>query len=323
MRVLIVGGTQFMGRDTVLRLAEAGHDVSILHRRAEHDLGPDIGNLQTDRADLDRVARLLREHDFEAVLDFVYDWQHGTTPQQVEGMARACTDALRRYVFISSIGAYAGGTDLDEDAPLVPDDFPNPYGAHKAGTERMLFRMHRESGFPATTFRPPFVYGPRQPFYREQFFWDRMRDERPIILPDGGDTPMQWAYAPDIAAACARSIEIDAAIGEAFNVGHEDAITQRAFVEALARVAGTAPRLIAIPRTTIIEAGGQLVGDNLYFGEYLDLPPITTQIDKARRILGFVPTPFEAALGVTRDWYLTQPRRPIDYSFEDRLLAVA
>jgi nucleoside-diphosphate-sugar epimerase len=244
-------------------------------------------------------------------------------PRDGEVLVELKATGVCHYVFISSIGAYAGGTDLDEDAPLVPDDFPNPYGAHKAGTERMLFRMHRESEFPATTFRPPFVYGPRQPFYREQFFWDRMRDGRPIILPDGGDTLMQWGFAPDIAVACARSIEIDDAIGEAFNIGHEDAITQRAFVEALARVAGTEPRFVAIPRAAIIEAGGQLVGDNVYFGEYLDLPPITTRIDKARRILGFEPTLFEAALGVTRDWYLTQPRRPIDYSFEDRLLALA
>jgi nucleoside-diphosphate-sugar epimerase len=323
MRILVIGGTQFMGRHAVEKLVDRGHDVTVLHRRDRHDLGAAVRNLQADRGDLDAVERLLGAHNFEAVLDFAYDWAKGTTAAQVEGAARSCTDALERYVFISSIAAYEVGTDLTEDAPLVPDDVPNPYAQHKASAERALFRMHETTHFPVSTFRPPFVHGPRQPFYREQFFWDRMRDERPIILPDGGDTPMQWAYAPDIAAACARSIEIDAAIGEAFNVGHEDAITQRAFVEALARVAGTEPRFVAIPRAAIIEAGGQLVGDNVYFGEYLYLPPITTRIDKARRILGFEPTLFEAALGVTRDWYLTQPRRPIDYSFEDRLLALA
>jgi 2'-hydroxyisoflavone reductase len=85
-----------------------------------------------------------------------------------------------------------------------------------------------------TTFRPPYVHGPRQPFDREQFFWDRLRDGRPIVLPDGGDTPMQWVYSGDVADACVRALEVPEAAGEAFNVAHE-AGTQRSFVEALAR----------------------------------------------------------------------------------------
>ena len=42
------------------------------------------------------------------------------------------------------------------------------------------------SGLPVVTFRPPFVYGPNSPFYREQFFWDRLRAGRPIIIPGDG-----------------------------------------------------------------------------------------------------------------------------------------
>jgi nucleoside-diphosphate-sugar epimerase len=323
MRILVIGGTQFMGRHAVEKLVDRGHDVTVLHRRDRHDLGAAVRNLQADRGDLDAVERLLGAHNFEAVLDFAYDWAKGTTAAQVEGAARSCTDALERYVFISSIAAYEVGTDLTEDAPLVPDDVPNPYAQHKASTERALFRMHETTHFPVTTFRPPFVHGPRQPFYREQFFWDRMRDGRPIILPDGGDTPMQWAFAPDVAEACVRAIEVSEAEGEAFNVAHAEHTTQRTFVEALGRAAGIEPVFVSIPRNAILAAGGDAFAGNLYFGEYLDLPPITTRIDRARRILGFEPTPFEEALAVTRDWYLTQPRRPIDYSFEDRLLALA
>jgi 2'-hydroxyisoflavone reductase len=100
---------------------------------------------------------------------------------------------------MSSIAAYGAGFDHRESDALAPDDHPNPYVEHKASSERALFRMHGSSGFPVTTFRPPFVHGPRQPFYCEQFFWDRLRDGRPIILPEGGDTPMQWAYVSDVA----------------------------------------------------------------------------------------------------------------------------
>ena len=159
-------------------------------------------------------------------------------------------------------------------ARVTPDDFPMPYIQHKAASERALFAMHRETGFPVTTIRPPFVHGPRQPFYREQFFWDRMLDGRPIILPDGGDAPMQWVFAPDVAEACVRTLEVPEAAGEAFNVGHVEPTTQRTFVEALARAAGVEPTLVAIPRSTIHAAGGQPMGETLYFGEGLTVDAV-------------------------------------------------
>jgi 2'-hydroxyisoflavone reductase len=323
MKTLVIGGTQFMGREVVRRLLERGHDVSILHRSGQHDLGPDVASLQADRADIDTLNRLLGPAQFEAVFDFAYDWQKGTTPGEVEAAARAAGDRLRRYVFMSSIAAYGSGADLPENTPLAPDDFPNPYVQHKAGAERALFRMHAESGFPVTTFRPPFVHGPRQPFYREQFFWDRLRDGRPIILPGDGESLFQWVYVADVAEACVRALEVDAATGEAFNIAHLERTTHRSFVEALAEVAGSEPDLVPVPRDAIEAAGGQVMGENLYFGEVLDLPLLTSVMDKATRILGVVPTPLRDALEQGYAWYLTQPRRPVDYAFEDRLLASA
>lgn len=321
MRILVIGGTQFMGRAIVRRLAGRGDDVTVLHRRDHHDLGSGIGNLEADRADVERVARLIRNGRFDAVFDLVYDFERGTPPEHVEASARASADGLRRYVFMSSVAAYGAGLERREEDPLATDDHPDPYAVHKAASERALFRLHRETGFPATTFRPGFVHGPRQPYYREAFFWDRMLDGRLIILPDGGDRPMQWAFVEDIAEACVRTLDVPDAAGEAFNMGHYERTTQRDLVEALARTAGVEATLVPIPRETILAAGGHFLKGNLYFGEYLDVPPITTVIEKAPRLLGVTPTPLDAALRASFDWYRSQPRRPVDYSFEDGLLA--
>jgi nucleoside-diphosphate-sugar epimerase len=224
---------------------------------------------------------------------------------------------------MSSIAAYGPRLGLRESDPLVPDDHPNPYAQHKATSERALFRLHASSNLPVTTFRPPFVHGPRQPFYREQFFWDRLRDGRPIVLPDGGEAPMQWVFVSDLAEACVRAVEVPGAVGEAFNIAHVEALTQRSFVEALARAAGVTPRFAPVSRAAIQAAGGSPFAGNLYFGEYLDIPPHTSVIEKAPRVLGVTPTPLEAALVQSFAWYRTQPRRPADYTFEDRLLATS
>jgi len=244
------------------------------------------------------MSRILGTEPFEVVLDFAYDWEKGTTAAQVEAAARSCGNGLERYVFISSVAAYGEGLNRREDDPLAPDDFPMPYIQHKASAERALFAMHRETGFPVTTIRPPFVHGPRQPFYREQFFWDRMLDDRPVILPDGGDAPMQWVYVSDVAEACVRAIEVPEA-------------------------AGIEPTPVPVPRSRIHAAGGQVMGENLYFGEVLDMQPLTSKVDKAARMLGLEPTPLDEALRSSFACYRAQPRRPVDYAFEDRLLAEA
>ena len=320
MRALVIGGTTFIGREIVNRLVARGHDVAVLHRRREHDLGPGVRNVQADRGDIPTLAAALERERPEAVFDIAYDWDKGTTASEVEAAAQSCGDRLERYVFMSSVAVYGPGSNHGEDDPLVSDDDERAYAAHKASSERALFRMHEDFGFPVVTFRPPYVYGPFQPFYREPFFWDRLRDRRPIVLPDGGDRLMQWVYVADLAEACVRAIEVPGISGQAFNIAHEPT-TQRGFVELLALVAGAEPELVAIPRDRILAAGGQLSGERMYFGELLDQPSITEHVEEAPRVLGVALTPFETGLRETFAWHGAQPRRPIDYAFEDRLLA--
>jgi nucleoside-diphosphate-sugar epimerase len=123
-----------------------------------------------------------------------------------------------------------------------------------------------------------------------------------------------------VAEACVRALEVPEAAGEAFNIGHVERTTQRTFVEALARVAGVEPEFVAIPRTAILAAGGQLFGERLYFGEFLDMPPHTELVEKVTTVLAVTPTRLEDALAKSFAWYLAQPPRQRDYEFEDGLI---
>jgi 2'-hydroxyisoflavone reductase len=327
MRVLVVGGTAFIGRTLVAELLKAGHEVAILHRKPKHDLGKRVQNIVADRNDPESVRGALRFSNFQVVFDNVYDWERGTTAAQVEGTINAVLaasgDRLSRYIFMSSVAAYGDGLNHHDGDPLAPDDHPEAYVRNKATTERMLFRLHHKTGFPVVTLRPPFVYGPENPFYREAFFWDRLRDNRPIILPGDGHRLMQFVYIKDLAPACLRAMEEPAAVGEAFNIANERPLTQAEVVQAMAAAAGKKPNVVRVSRDRIAEAGGDPMG-RPYFGVYFDLPPITEVVVKAKRILGFQPTPFETGLKETYRWYLRNSKKgKIDYSFEDRLIEIA
>jgi 2'-hydroxyisoflavone reductase len=323
MRVLVIGGTLFIGRTLVKALLKAGHKVTVLHRKPSHDLGRRVGNLTADRNDAKQVKAALAGHQFDAVFDNVYDWQRRTTARQVKATAEACAgDTLTRYVFMSSIAAYGEGLDHVESDPLAPDDHPREYILDKAQSERALFAMHQKSGFPAVTLRPPFIYGPENPFYREQFFWDRLRAGRPIIVPGKGESLMQFAYVKDLVRVCLAVLTNPKAVGQAFNVANARTVTQKQFVRSLARAAGRPLHMVPVPRDRIEQAGGNPMGHPMYFGEYLDMPAITQRIEKARRLLAFRPTNFDEALRETYRWYLRHYQKPeLDFAFEDSLIA--
>ncbi len=324
MKVLVIGGTLFIGRALVSALSKAGHEVWIMHRKPKHDFGKKIGNLEADRNDVDSVRSAMAGQRFDAIFDNVYDWERGTTAAQVEAAARAAGDRLSRYVFLSSVAAYGDGLNHHEGDALAPDDHPDLYVRNKAMTERLLFRMHQRSGFPIVTLRPPFVYGKGNPFYREAFFWDRLRDNRSIILPGDGRRLMQFVLVNDLVEACLRVLDGADTAGHAFNIANSRPLTQLEALEAFAKASGRELKIVRIPRDRLLKAGGHPMGPKLYFGAYYDVPAITMVINKAQRVLKFKPTEFADGLKETYRWYTRNNlfSKP-DYAFEDEMMATA
>ncbi len=323
MRILVIGGTLFLGRGLVRALLARGDEVTVLHRGRSTPFGDEVRQVQCDRNDTAAIAAILRADDFETVFDNVYDWERGTTAEQVEAAARACGDRLRRYVFTSSVASYFQGLDHDEDDPLAPDDCPDLYSRNKAQTERMLLALHRDTGFPAVTLRPPYIYGPENPFEREQWFWDRLLRGRQVLVPGDGERLMQFVYRDDYVRACLLALDNDNAVGRAYNIGHTEPVTQAELLRMLAHVAGVEARLVFAPRDKLLELGGGLFAPPFYFGQYYDMDPITQKIDRARAELGFEPIAFEEGLRRTFEQYRTLDRPEPDFSFDDKALAAA
>ena len=322
-RILVIGGTQFIGRLLVQELVRAGHEVHILHRQPSHPFGKRVRNLVADRNDAASVRSAVGSIRFDAVYDNVYDREHGTTGAQVEATAHIFEGKVGRYVFMSSVSAYGDGLNHHEGDALAPDDHPNVYARNKAMSERALFRMHQRTGFPIVTLRPPFVYGPGNPYYREAFFWDRFRAARPVVLPSEGHRLMQFVYVNDLVDLAVKAVELRNAVGHAFNTANPRALTQHEVVLDLARASSTKePQIVSVPRELIQRAGGQAIGEKLYFGYYFDVPAITEIVTKAQRMLAFKPTDFEAGLKITYRAYAKDRCFPrLDFAFEDEMLS--
>lgn len=320
-RALVIGGTLFIGRTLVDRLLEQGDDVTIMHRGRGTPFGARVSEIQCDRNDIAAVNAALAGTRFDVVYDNVYDWHRGTSAAQVTAAAIAAKQGLGRYVFISSVAVYHPGGDYAEDVELVPSDYANVYGAQKADSERALFALGRDQGIPVSTVRPAFVYGPHNPFDREAFFWDRLCAGRPIVIPGDGLSTMQWVYSEDVVRALILAAKTPVAAGHAYNLANYPPITQLDFVRLLAKVAGRDARLVHVPRERIQQLGGSLFAPPLYFGAYLDVPPVTARADRVRAELGLALSSLEDGLRETFAWYERQQRPHPDFSWEDRVLA--
>jgi len=326
MQILVIGGTQFIGRHLVEALLADGHGVTLLHRTSKRLFGGRVEQLLADRGDEQAVRAVLKGRRFDAVYDNAYDWARGTTAGQVGFMAEACHHAkLKRYIFTSTVAVYGdGAVNCRETAPLVKAPAGSPYALNKADSERLLMKMHKRAGLPVVTLRPPFVYGPDNNFYREQYFWDRLRLGRPVIVPGDGRAPMHFVYVKDFARAAVACLTNDAAVGQAFNIAHEAAVSQNEAIRLMARVAGVKAEIVRVPRKRIAAAGANPFTEPYYFAQYFDMAPITEDMTKARRKLGFTPTSLEDGFAETYRWYLRKHKPRTDgFEFEDKLMGRA
>ncbi|MGB0589238.1 MAG: NAD-dependent epimerase/dehydratase family protein [Myxococcota bacterium] len=328
MNILVLGGTRFIGRALVEGLLADGHTVALLHTGHHNPFGESVQHLLADRQDYRALRRALRGRQFDIVFEHAYVHPTGTRPEDVEAMLEALKAPPQRVVFTSSAAVYEVGAEVAspiiESSPYATRG--DTYSVHKITTEQALLQHHAAGHFEATIIRPSFVIGPYSPGERLGFFWDRLLANRPIVLPDEGETRLQFAYVHDVAAALRCAATHGPAAGQAYNVGWEAAITQRELIAELAEIAGVDATVAPVPRAALFDAGASPFDAPYYFGESLDISGVLGEFhlstERARRALPIDQTPWRDALKAAYQWYSEgrEDRPPMDTEFEDRML---
>ncbi len=314
MRVLVVGGTEFISLHLVRALGRHGHEVVALNRGRRPDrLPPEVRPIVCDRRDHAAVRRALAGERVDALVDVTYA---PTTGEDVEALLAALEGRLGHALFVSTGRVYdhARPIPYDEDTPRSL--YWGEYARHKIAGEDVLFRWHRERGLPVTIVRPTHVYGPLNTRNNETFFFDRLVRGRPILVPGHGGWLRQFGHVEDLAEALAALLGRREAFGQAYNVTGEECVTQVGFVEVIADVLKRRAELVPCP--TPPGAAPVPFGQNLAYDCHAVYT--TTKI----RALGIRPAyTLSAGLAQTFEWYLREglDRRDVDFSAEDALLA--
>jgi 2'-hydroxyisoflavone reductase len=255
MRILVLGGTQFLGRHVVELALARGHDVTLFNRgRTRPELFAGVEKLRGDRGG-DLGA--LRGRSFDAVVD---------TSGYVPGVVRETIDALAdvgHYTFVSSISVYADlSTPPTESSPVAelagdpPEDWREAYGELKADCEDVA-----RASFPgAFVVRPGLIVGPWDPTGRFTYWPKRLADGGRVLAPAPRDADAQVIDVRDLAGWIVRGAE--GGLAGTFNAVDRP-VSREALIETCRRVAGAEAEIVWVEPSFLAAHG---------IGEWMELP---------------------------------------------------
>lgn len=245
-KVLILGGTRFIGVYLARQLIEAGHEVTLLTRgkkpvtfqipddtdESYAKFAGAVKHIAADRGDHPALKQAIGGRGFQVVYDI-----NGREAEEVEPILAAIPD-LEQYVFCSSAGVYKKSDQM----PHFESDEVDFKSRHKGKlfTEELL----EKRGVNWTSVRPIYIYGPLNYNPIEEHIWHRLKAGRPVPVPGSGLQVTQLGHVKDLATAFRKILGNPKAARQVYNVSGDRYVTFDGLVKACAQVMGVEPEIV-------------------------------------------------------------------------------
>lgn len=310
MRLLLLGGTRFLGRALVDAALAAGHDVTLFNRGMSNpDLFPELGLIRGDR---DGGLAGLEGGRWDAVVDTC-----GYFPRVVRASAEFLARLVGHYVFISTLSVYADPSEsgVDEQSPLaqiedetvevIDGDTYGPLKAlcEKAVTEAMADDATSER---ALLVRSGLIVGPHDPSDRFTYWPYRVSAGGEVLAPGKPSAPVQFIDVRDIAEWVIRSV--DSGLVGAYNVAGPDYnLTMAAVLDSCIQVSQSEATFTWVSDTFLSENDVAAYTEMPLWlpADYAGLA--TVNCDKAMRA-GLLFRPLEETVADTLEWHASRPQ---------------
>ncbi len=206
MKLLVLGGTVFLGRHIVAEALAHGHEVTLFNRGQHNpDLFPEVEKLRGNR---NGNLETLRGRRWDAVIDTC-----GYIPRLVRASAELLAQSVEHYTFISSISVYAdfSAPGLNENAPVgkLQDEAIEEITGETYGPLKALCEQAMENAMPgrALIIRPGLIVGPHDPTDRFTYWPYRVAQGGEVLAPGHPDRPVQIIDVRDLAKWIMRMVE--------------------------------------------------------------------------------------------------------------------
>jgi nucleoside-diphosphate-sugar epimerase len=307
MRALIIGGTGTISTAVTSRALEIGFDVTILNRGNQKDVPEAVHQIHADVRDRAAMEKALAGKTFDVVCDYLT-----FTPEQARQNIELFGGKAGQFLFISSATVYQKPPVhyiVTEGTPLG-----NPfseYARQKIACERCFNEAFRTEGFPVTIVRPSYTYGDScipwvlNSRAMRYSLIHRIKAHKPIVVPGDGTSFWTLTHNTDFAKAFVGLMGKSQAVGHAFHITSDEAMTWDAYLHIIAGAVGEKAEITHIASDAIArhmpEQRDALIGDKSQ-----------TAIFDNTKIKTFVPgfvaaVPFDMGIRRTIDSYQNHP----------------
>ena len=282
MRVLIIGGTRFLGAAIARELVQYQYEVAVLHRgQTPGTLPPSVAHLIGNARDPLFVEACLREGHYDAVVDTIL---------QTADLTWALPLIHRysgRLVHCGSTGVYAPADRVPsrEDDPTPCPEELGGFG-EKLAQDEALIAYGQNNGFPVCSLRvsnvigpgdvPIDIWGARNPAY-----FQRLADHQEIWIPNDGLALVQPVHVDDLARGFRSALETEAASGQIYNLSSDRAATLLGYARMAANLLGSHSVLRLVPAREILATGKANPGGLAFLCEHMCIDTTKAQRDLA------------------------------------------
>jgi nucleoside-diphosphate-sugar epimerase len=319
MRIVVLGGTRFIGRALVEDLVGAGHGVQVVHRgETEPEDLPPVEHLHLHRSELPEQRDHLRANRPDAAVDC-----RAMTRADARSALAAFPSGLRLVVLSSmdvyrAYGSLRAGlqTDpvpLDETAPVRQDRYPYRGEDPDIPDYEKLDVEEEYLAAGATILRLPMVYGEHDYQRREEFILRRVRAGRSRIPVGPGTWLSCWGYVREIARGVRLALESDRAAGQVINLAQVPTWPVRLWAERILAASGSDAELVRVSEEALPDDLGITRSQTQH---------LLTDPRKARELLGWVHADPEDGLRASVAWHLANPPPDHDPDFAQDDLAL-
>jgi UDP-glucose 4-epimerase len=235
MRILIMGGTRFIGVYLTRLLVEQGHEVVLFNRGNKPVPVAGVRQIHGDRSKANDLQEKLADQQFDAIFD-----NNGRELSDTQPLADLFQGQVQHFVYMSSAGVYLKSDQM----PHLEGDAVDPKSRHKGKHDTETYLS--QQGLPFTSIRPTYIYGPQNYNDLEAWFFDRIVRDRPLPIPGHGQHLTQMGHVADLAVAMSRVLSNPQAIGQIYNVSGDRYVTFDGLARACAVAAGKSAESIRI-----------------------------------------------------------------------------
>lgn len=253
-KILIMGGTQFVGKAVAKYLIQKHQSIDIFTRgNIAVDYDGVNRHIKGDRKNKNFVKKALSNKKYDFVID-ISAYTSKDAAILIPNLNKSC---LKKYIFLSSGAVYnkpeSSRSELfKENSPtkLISHPTWGAYGLEKKKAENYIRAQSKKGAINFIIIRPPYIYGKGNNLLREQFYFSRIESGQIILIPANTKTRIQFINTDDLCIFIEQCLINSKAKNEVYNIAYPEIITWRTLVDSVMKACGKKTKIYEISNKT-------------------------------------------------------------------------